>query len=30
MILVDADTCPVVPIIIRVAEEFNIPVTLFL
>ena len=28
-ILVDADACPVVPIIIRVAKEFNIPVTLF-
>lgn len=29
MILVDADACPVVPIIIRVAKGFNIPVTLF-
>ena len=29
MILVDADACPVVPIIIRVAKEFYIPVTLF-
>jgi len=29
MILVDADACPVVPIIIRVAKEFNIPVALF-
>ena len=29
MILVDADACPVVPIIIRVAKEFNILVTLF-
>lgn len=28
-ILVDADACPVVPIIIRVAKELNIPVTLF-
>lgn len=29
MILVDADACPVVPIIIRTAKEFNIHVTLF-
>ena len=28
-ILVDADACPVVPIIIKVAKEINIPVTLF-